>query len=215
MERKRTYIPDGADTLIFDIGNVLLRYDWESLLDSFSFAPEVRQKIASAVFLNADWERGDKGGITPEEWRELFVENAPELKEEICRVYGKLEGTIRPFPYTKELVRTLKERGYQLYYLSNYSQYLLQETEKYMDFLEEFDGGIFSYTVQCIKPDSEIYRILLKRYGIVPERAVFFDDRPDNVEAAERLGIHGIVFTPEVARGLMEEENKNTEVSDR
>ena len=50
-----------------------------------------------------------------------------------------------------------------------------------MGFLQEFDGGIFSYEVQSIKPEEKIYRLLLERYRIRPERAVFFDDRPVNV----------------------------------
>ena len=49
-----------------------------------------------------------------------------------------------------------------------------------------------------MKPDPRIYRILLERYDIAPERAVFFDDRPDNVEAARREGIRGIVFTQDI-----------------
>ena len=73
-----------------------------------------------------------------------------------------------------------------------------------MGFLQEFDGGIFSYEVQSIKPEEKIYRLLLERYRIRPERAVFFDDRPVNVEAAARLGIRGVVFEPDMAYHMLD-----------
>ena len=58
---------------------------------------------------------------------------------------------------------------------------------------------IYSYKEKCIKPEEKIYKTLLTRYNIKPENAIFFDDRPENVEAAKMLGIQGVVFTPEVA----------------
>ena len=73
-----------------------------------------------------------------------------------------------------------------------------------MGFLEEFDGGIFSYEVRCIKPEEKIYRLLLEKYDIVPERAVFFDDRRVNTEAASRLGIRSVVLEPDMAYHILD-----------
>mgnify|MGYP001853441926 FL=1 len=73
-----------------------------------------------------------------------------------------------------------------------------------MGFLEEFDGGLFSYEVLCIKPEERIYRLLLEKYGIDPKRAVFFDDRQVNTEAASRLGIKGVVFQPDMAYHILD-----------
>ena len=92
-----------TDTIIFDIGNVLLAYDWRSYLQEFDFSPEVFRIIAEAVFLNEDWERGDQGGITSRQWEELFLENAPGYEKEIRQVFDGLSHTIRPLPYTTEL----------------------------------------------------------------------------------------------------------------
>ena len=58
----------------------------------------------------------------------------------------------------------------------------------------ETTGAIFSYQVKCIKPEAEIYQLLLDRYHLVPQECVFIDDRPENIEAAEKLGITGIQF---------------------
>lgn len=192
------YFDETIDTVIFDLGQVLLKYDWESYLASFSYDEETYQAVADAMFLNEDWERGDEGLVTEEEWEALFIENAPAYEQVIREVFSGIRQTISPLDYTEKWVQFFKEKGFRLYYLSNYSEKLHRETKKYMDFLEPFDGGIFSYKEKCIKPDSRIYEILLKRYQIRPERSVFFDDRKKNVDAARRLGIKGVVFTPDI-----------------
>lgn len=195
---------ENTDTVIFDIGNVLLDYDWKSYLEKFHFSPEIFQILAEAIFLNEDWERGDRGGLTSRQWEELFIENAPGYEKEIHQVFEKLSGTIRPLPYTQELTEALKEQGYRLFYLSNYSEHLYNVTKHFMGFLDIFNGGIFSYTVGCIKPDESIYRLLLKRYSISPEKTLFLDDREKNVEAARNLGLKGAVFTSETAYHILE-----------
>lgn len=195
---------ESTDTVIFDIGNVLLDYDWKSYLEEFHFSSEIFQILAEAIFLNEDWERGDRGGLTSCQWEELFIENAPGYEKEIHQVFEKLSGTIHPLPYTQELTETLKEQGYRLFYLSNYSEHLYNVTKHLMGFLDIFNGGIFSYTVGCIKPDESIYRLLLKKYSISPEKALFLDDRKKNVEAARNLGLKGAVFASETAYHILE-----------
>ena len=56
------------------------------------------------------------------------------------------------------------------------------------------DGGVFSCYVQLIKPDPEIYRTLLEKYGLQAEECLFIDDREDNVVAARELGMQAIRF---------------------
>ena len=64
-----------------------------------------------------------------------------------------------------------------------------------MAFLAETDGGILSYREQLIKPDPAIYKLLLQRYGLQASECVFLDDLPHNIQAAEALGMHTILFT--------------------
>lgn len=191
------------NTVIFDVGNVLVGYDWESYLHSFHYPEEIYERIADAVFRSDDWLEGDIGRISTEEWLELFIGNAPDLAPQIRRVFAGFEGTIVPWACTEAWINYFRSLGYRLYYLSNYSRELYQKTKKKLEFLDSFDGGIFSYQVKCIKPDERIYRLLLNRYSIRPEDAVFYDDRPENVEAAVRLGIKGVVFHPDIPLQMM------------
>ena len=140
---------------------------------------------------------------TADTWCEAFISNDPEIASEIRRVYTGLAECIQPTSYTPDLIRWFRDRGYRIYYLSNYSEGLYEMTKDRLSFIETFDGGVFSWQEKCIKPDPQIYRILLDRYQIDPARALFFDDIEENAAAACREGIHGIVFTPSVALDLL------------
>ena len=190
--------------IVFDLGKVLLQYDWESYLRSFSFDEKTYEIIADAIFRNPDWETGDAGTVTPEEWEELFVENAPDYESDIRRVFSGIRKTISPMLYTEEWIHYFRQRGLSLYFLSNYSEKLHQDTLEHMSFLNDFDGGVFSYEVKCIKPDLRIYQILLERFRLEPSETLFFDDRPENIEAAKKLGIHGVVFTPKIVYDMLQ-----------
>lgn len=189
-----------TDTVIFDLGKVLADYDWESYLQQFSFDEKTYQILADAIFLSEAWILGDRGSVTPDEWLQCFIQNAPDYEKEVRQVFAGLAGCVRKFAYTDRLIAYFRGKGYRIYYLSNYSEGLYEMTLEEIGFIDSFDGGVFSYKEKCIKPEEKIYKILLTRYNIKPENAIFFDDRPENVEAAKRLGIKGVVFTPEVVK---------------
>jgi len=97
----------------------------------------------------------------------------------------------------------------KIYYLSNYSEEMYRQSKERLSFLNHFDGGVFSWKEKCMKPDKDIYEILLSRYEIDPKHALFFDDREENVEAAAKLGIRGVVFRPEIARQMLEDAGRD------
>ena len=184
--------------MIFDIGNVLIDFAWEEYLDGFHYDEETREAVADAMFRNEDWNAGDSGLVTTEEWLELFLENAPEYDREIREVFAGFGASIVPYAFTRPWIQSLKEQGVKLYFLSNYSAEMYRQSEEQLSFLEEFDGGIFSWKEKCMKPSPRIYQALLERYGIPPKRAVFFDDRKENVEAALAEGIRGVLFHKDI-----------------
>jgi epoxide hydrolase-like predicted phosphatase len=89
---------------------------------------------------------------------------------------------------TAQLIKELKERGYKLYVLSNMSK-------EYIEFLREFpvfdyfDEQVVSCEIGLGKPDRRIYEYLLEKYELNPAETIFIDDRKDNVDVAEELGI--------------------------
>jgi len=60
--------------------------------------------------------------------------------------------------------------------------------------LAEFDQLTWSCELGIAKPDPAIYRLTCDRLGVLPEEALFLDDKPENVQAAEQLGLHALQF---------------------
>lgn len=182
--------------IVFDIGRVLVDYDWESYLDSFGFSPEVRARVVAAVFQNKDWGELDRGAIPEEEVLARFIAKAPEVETEIRKVWGHVFETIHERPYPPQWIQTLKKRGFGVYYLSNYSWRGCKDTKEILDtFVPLMDGGIFSCEVELIKPDPAIYRTFVEKFGLRPEECLFVDDIPANVEGARSIGMRAEVFT--------------------
>lgn len=181
-------------TVIFDIGKVLLDFNWRAYLSSFHFDEETYGRIARAVFENPDWVEFDRGILSTEQVIDRFVQSDPKLEKEIRLVCSSLWRTVTRLDYAVPWVRRLKEQGYRVLYLSNYSDYYFRTTQFALDFLPEMDGGIFSYRVHMVKPDHEIYRKIISDYDLVPEETVFLDDTAVNIKAAKECGLCGIVF---------------------
>ena len=181
--------------IVFDIGNVLAEFSWREHLARFGFTGEKAERIGKAMMLNPTWNELDRGVCSREKLLQSFIKEAPDLEQEIRLVFSDLSTIVRKFPKSDSWVQSLKDRGYHVYYLSNYSSHVRKDTEKELTFMKLMDGGIMSYEVQLIKPDLAIYQTLMVRYDLQPEECVFLDDTVRNVEAAQALGIAGIVVT--------------------
>ena len=183
------------DTIIFDIGDVLVAFDWQTNLRSHGFSNEKFEIIANAVYRHVDWQEMDRGVLSLEEVITRFSSRAPQYAEDIRRLILETKNTIRQHSYAKPLIKAIQDAGMKVYYLSNYGKFGYEETKEQLDFIPMMDGGLFSYEVQMVKPNPWIFAELMKRYQIRPESAVFFDDNPANVEAAKSMGLHAEVFT--------------------
>lgn len=180
--------------IIFDVGKVLVSYDPDAYMDRLGFDSERKERMNAVMFEHQLWLDADQGLKSPEEFLQAFTENAPELAETIRRVHESVGETIELFDYAIDWIQELKDRGYHVYILSNYSENMFRQTEHKLKFLPYVDGAVFSYTIKQIKPDAAIYRYLCEKYDLKPEESVFIDDRPENVTGAETVGIRGICF---------------------
>lgn len=182
------------NTVIFDIGKVLAGYGWEKYLRGIAPEEEAYRAVEQAVFLSPDWVEHDKGLLTEEEEIRDFISNAPGYEKEIRQIYENLGECVWKLDYALPWVQDLKSRGFRVFALSNWPKHIYDQRKDKLDFLDLMDGYILSYQEHVIKPDPAAFRLLLERYRIEPEKAVFIDDTLKNIEAAERLGIHGIHF---------------------
>lgn len=182
------------DTVIFDIGRVLAGYGWEKYLRGIVPEEKAYRAVEQAVFLSPAWVEHDKGLETEEEEIRDFVSAAPEYEKEIRQVYENLGECVWKLSYAVPWVQELKSQGIRVFALSNWSKHIYDQREDKLDFLELMDGYILSWQEHVIKPDPEVFQLLMERYQIAPEQAVFIDDTLVNIEAAGKLGIHGIHF---------------------
>ncbi|MCH5269135.1 MAG: HAD family phosphatase [Lachnospiraceae bacterium] len=181
-------------TIIFDIGNVLTEFCWSKYFADFNYSGETLKRLAAATVLSDDWKEYDLGNLSDEKVLDLFIANDPAIEKELRESLRNVDGILEQCDYTIPWIEELKAKGYLVLYLSNFSEKVLRDCNRIMGFLPHMDGGILSCRVHLVKPDPAIYRLLLETYDLSAEECVFLDDVPENIEAAEALGIHGIVF---------------------
>ena len=183
-------------TVIFDIGGVLIGYNWqEHLLREFNNDNALVDRIKENVFGHGNWDEVDRGVLSEAELFERFEKHAPDLKKEIHQFWETLGGALWQYDFTKDWIKDLKNRGYRVLYLSNWSEHVRKCCEEQMDFLPMMDGGVFSYEAHLIKPDHAIYKAIIDKYELDPAECVFLDDRLDNCEAARECGMNAVQVT--------------------
>lgn len=180
--------------IIFDMGNVLLRYDPEVCLNRFVKREEDRALIRRELFEGPEWVQGDLGHITDEQRFDGVSRRVPQkLHTELRQCVEQWHMCMEPIHGAKEFCAYAKEQGYRLYVLSNASSSFYQYFPRFAPF-EYFDGLVVSCDIHIVKPDIRIYRYLLETYGLAPEECFFIDDMAANVEGARKAGISGAVF---------------------
>ena len=199
-------------TVIFDIGNVLVDFDWDGFIHRmFPGREELITELDEAVWGSGRWDRLDAGD-PPEEVFTNIIAHDPKHEQELRKVFANVGDTLRKRPATPVWITDLKSRGYRVLYLSNYSRYVMGLNPDVLDFLPLMDGGVFSCDVRLIKPDRRIYECMAEKYSLNPSECVFIDDIERNVKAGRDFGFHTIQFrTLEQAQhdlnALLEEEN--------
>ncbi len=184
------------DTIISDLGNVLINFDHRIAAKKIlQHTPKKEEDIYNLFFDSPLTELYEKGAITTDEffhrvkdflkldmdrdsffniWNDIFFEVSENLKMQ------KFLGEIK--------------RDHKLIMISNLNETHFKFLRPKMPVFEKFDKLILSYEVGLRKPAPEIYKIALDAAKTVESRALYIDDRRDLIEAAEKLGIKGLVF---------------------
>lgn len=182
------------DTIIFDIGRVLVKFDWREYISSFHFSKETEDILGKAIFLNPVWQEYDRSALPDEEILARLCLAAPGYEKEIHLLFDNFPSCLALLPHAIPWITSLKKRGLRIYYLSNYAETTRRKNPDALAFIPLCDGGLMSCDVKHIKPEPEIYQALLTRFQICPENAVFIDDSAPNLEAARKFHLHTILF---------------------
>lgn len=184
------------DTIIFDLGGVLIDHKPEYLYQSiFKNDPDKMDWFLNNV-CTAAWNVEQDAGRTIADANTLKIAEYPEYEKEILAYYeqwevmckGPVEGTLEIFEAIK------KDQKYKYYALTNFSTETWPTATKLFPFLNSFQGMVVSGEVKMRKPFDDIYHHLFEKYNINPKTAVFIDDSKPNIETALKLGLLGIHF---------------------
>ena len=185
---------DQVDAVIFDIGNVLIRFAPDDFIVKLFPGDEQKQKdMLERVYFGKYWQMFDQGVISYEEAAKRLVEDfGGEEADYLHALYGWID-LKTPIEEGWRAARLCREKGKKLYLLSNYPKegYEAMRVKLADYFSDLFDGGIISCYDHLIKPSREIYETLIARCGFEPGRAVFIDDTLVNINGAMKAGIHG------------------------
>ena len=179
--------------VIFDVGNVLVDFDWDGYIHKLFDDENLIQELNVAVWGDGRWDRLD-WGEDPEKVIQRMIDADPKHENEIRKIFSRVGETIRKRDYSHDWIKSLKAKGYKVYYLSNYSHLVMNANPDALDFVPLMDGGVFSCYIHMIKPSREIYEYITKQYNLVPSECVFIDDLERNIKAAKDFGFHGIQF---------------------
>ncbi len=186
--------------VIFDMGNVLLRWDPQYIVSQFTGDPEAQRRIRAAIFDHPDWAAQDAGALTEDEMRDRIRGRLPEeLHDAAIRCFDGFERHMPDIPETQALAAELRAAGLRIYLLSNanvrFWDYLHGRA-----FFRGFDGIVISAREKRVKPDVELYRLAMERFGLRPEECLFVDDVQDNVEGARAAGMVALRFDGDAER---------------
>ena len=194
--------------IVFDLGNVILKDRHNVILKDLDLEENKKENIDKVFFEN--WEGLDLGNSNIEQHFikcKFDFELEEEIKEKLIHYYK-----YRPFnDEIVKLIEQLKKEKYNIYILSNNNidvkNYLIK-----LPFWKNIDGFVFSCDYKVLKPDLEIYKILFKKYNLIPEECFFIDDKKLNIEAGKILGMNGFVFKDKEngISDLLNELNKNS-----
>ena len=182
--------------VVFDIGNVLVRWDRRYLYRKV-FDDEERMDRFLSTALGMDFVSHTDA---TEDFAAAVAARAksfPEFAEEIQMFHDRWIETLgEPIEENVALLRRLRASGKPVYALSNFAHETFALAERKHNFLSEFDDRVISGRVGFVKPNAGIFEILFKRAGRQPSELLFIDDSPANVHASEALGMPAIHFTP-------------------
>ena len=178
--------------VIFDIGNVILKFNINEVLQKFTNNKEQQKFILDNIINSPEWLGNaliDTGYITRENAIEIVQDRTNHINDKLIsdfwynyNNYAEVDKNVL------KLIKKLKDNNYRVYLLSNINPYTKELVEK-SGLFKLVDGYVLSYQEHKVKPYVSIYKTLLERYNLVPKESIFIDDNENNINTGNSLGI--------------------------
>jgi 2-haloacid dehalogenase len=181
--------------IIFDFGNVLLTWDPRNLYQRFfPNDPEGMERFLTEVDF-ADWNLQQDKGRPFAEGIAVLSREFPHYSHLLQAYYDHwIDSVIGPVDGTVAILKQLKQAGYPVYGLSNWSAETFPRARRKYHFFDLLDDMVISGAVGLVKPDPEIYQIVLDKIQRPAQECLFIDDSLPNVHQAEKMGFAVVHF---------------------
>ena len=200
-------IPSDVKNIVFDFGNVLVDSDLVGiyrigLAVNHLIAYKIKDLLYEKIFYNKELKSKNK---SLEEIKDYFIRNVPDnIKAFNDKIFELMRDALHKIEYTDELLKVMRSKGYSIYYLSNWDKWSYEIEKDFFDkFTKQFDGGLFSFESRYEKPDIEFYQEFFNKFNLDPKTCYFFDDKSENILAAEALGMRGMIFDKQETAKLL------------
>jgi len=187
--------------IIFDMGNVLINFRPNWILDSFDVSnADDRELLKNEVFKSDEWLKTDSGELTLDEAIESMMKRLPKrLEPTVINLVKKWWESAPLTDGMEELITTLKNNGYRIYVLSN-TNLDYHSFKKVIPVTKLADGEFISAEHKLLKPTPEIYFAFLEKFALDESECFFVDDLEDNIKGAKSVGIDGHIFDGDVLK---------------
>ena len=184
------------DTVVFDIGGVLLDWNPRHLYTKIFNGREAEMEWFLANICTPEWNMLQDGGRPWSEATDLLVAAHPDHEANIRAFRQRWPEMIAgPIDETVEVLRQLHAADVPVYAITNFAGDTFRIAREMYDFLHLFRDTVVSGDEKMLKPEKRIFDLLADRNALEHGKMVFIDDSPRNVEGAKAAGLHGIHFT--------------------
>jgi len=179
--------------VIFDLGNVVIDWNVDGILNSLGLETEQQKLLGKELFHHQDWLDLDHGIESELNVISKICQRSSLNRDLVERAFQTAKGSLYPISETLLLMQELSSSGIRMFCLSNMSRETYAHIQS-MDFFDMFSGIVISGIEGCMKPDDEIFHLTLNRFDLDPVDTLFVDDSLVNIDTARRLGINGYHF---------------------
>lgn len=188
-------MPATIKAIVFDFGNVLLEWDPRHVYRRyFPDDEEAMERFLHEVNF-MEWNALQDKGRSFAEGVAVLSKQFPHYSELIQAYHDNWQDSIgHHFEGTVDIMKRLKQAGYPLYGLSNWSAETFPIARKKYDFFHLLDDAVISGEVGLIKPEPEIFELVLKKIGKPAHECLFIDDALANIQQAQKMGFVTVHF---------------------
>ncbi len=178
--------------IIFDIGNVILNFNLNEVLEKFTSNKDDQQFILDNIINSPEWLENaliDTGYISRDDAIKIVQDRTNHHKDKLIFDFWNTYNDFTKVDIrVLDLIKKLKDNNYKIYLLSNINPYTYDFVEK-SGLFSLVDGYVLSYKEHKVKPFISIYKTLIERYNLIPSESIFIDDNERNINTGVSLGL--------------------------